>query len=314
MGASIFSVFSGFPLWFTVLYALVTLAGLITALYSSKNFNRLLWVIAVAVLPLAGSAITFVSFAVMDRLRKKYPELSFDYNFRKSFVTVPVACAVAGAVWGLLMTGIYQKHYSEKISCAIFPEAMPVSLAVTALFFMFMISYGKYRQSDVCFRIQRISGFDEKSRRSDSIFGCICSEETKSAVPEISTVKRISRGYFKNMIFESGSGRWQYSIADGGEKYGFSIISHSDFRQHFDIESCEYKGWGIVKMTALEWKGSLTEENMSARRYSVWHVFPPLAPLAVETLTSLLFILFSCTPAGILIFNAVMNTFLKFFS
>ena len=90
-----------------------------------------------------------------------------------------------------------------------------------------------------------------------------------------------------------------------------------EFRKYLDVETAENPVKGITKMSVLQWdEKAVAEDNkeVPVKRYVLWHTLPPVAPLMLETITSLMMITVSFTPLGLEIFFGILNSFSKFFS
>ena len=305
------------PEWFCILYIVSLITGISVGLSNKKNFNCIFWLIIVFTIPGFGTIFTIIGNIIMNNLKKRNSRYNFDYRLQKIFIALPVFTASAGAVFSEQIISFYDNHIGLKHYYELSEDSIPLTFALITLFTIFMLSYREYMLSGVCFHINKILPHYQSLQKGKKIYNYDCVEETKNVIPETDIVSDIAANYYKGTSFRAGTDSWKYSITLNNNDYGFNVISYAQFRENLDVEKAEYCGKGLTRMTVLKWNDRIlsgNNRNIPVKRYFLWHTMPSFMPYAVETLTSLMMIIVSCTPFGIELFQTSFSFFLEFFS
>ena len=307
-----------FPNWFIFTYIAFLVVGIITACANRKNFNCIFWLIIVITMPFYGTAVTIICCTFMNVITRDKPKYIFDYGFRKKFLLIPFFTASAGSLVSEYITDFYNETFYEKLNFPLTAESFPILTAFTVLFLMFLVSYYKKRKNFVCLHINKVLPEREVPYEvSKNIYGFKCIEEKKELIPSHHEVKNIAELYYRKKGLESGDFSWEYHASVGKNEFNFNVMTAREFRKYLDVETAENPVKGITKMSVLQWdEKAVAEDNkeVPVKRYVLWHTLPPVAPLMLETITSLMMITVSFTPLGLEIFFGILNSFSKFFS
>ena len=308
-----------FPKWFIIAYLLFLVTGVITACTNKKNFNRVFWLIIVIVFPFYGTAASVICCIIMSKISKSKSVNLFDYPLEKKYILLPFIFAIAGTYISEYVVDYYKKYIHIKWNFPLNAESFPVFLSAAVLLLMFMSSYSGYRKSVVCFHINKLDlSAANKPVSAGRVCGCKCVKENKNIIPDKIDVKNISSLYYKGAGLRTGDAPWKYQASSGGNDFNFDVILNKEFEKGvFDIESAEYMGKGITKMTALQWNDMTVNKgdmSQTVTKYVLWHVIPPFAPEAFRSITSLMVIFAFYTPLGANLFLKTLDSFTTFFS
>ncbi|MDE6035803.1 MAG: hypothetical protein K2G36_07845 [Ruminococcus sp.] len=314
---------SVFPTWFLVMYAILFFAGIITALSSKKIFNRLIWLMIVIAVPVFGSLATIAIYMITDSVSRRHnhikpdsPPFSLDYPYRKKFIVIPVVMGILGAEAGGELLEFYNTTLHDKIPFTITAESLPAVFALTTLFIMFISDYLRYYRSNVCLHINKMSESNNIFIRSEYIYNCVCIEEKPDILPVSDIVDNIATMFYRNSLSKQKESLWQYDICINNVDYGINSISYKRLKDNIDIESAEYCGNGITKMTMLQWlpdSTGNTADNTTVKRIIMWYVTPSFMPSVMETLTSFMLIMLIFTDTGTGIFCGITDRLAGFF-
>ena len=307
-----------FPKWFITAYFIFLAVGIITACINKKNFNCIFWLIIVITMPFYGTVLTIIGCILMNRITRNKPKYIFDYGFRKKFLLIPFFTASVGSLLSEHAVNFYNETIYERANYPLTAESFPMLTAFMILFAMFLISYCKTRKSFVCLHINKILPEQEMPyKTSKNIYGYKCIEEKEEFIPSHYEVKRISELYYRGRGLESGDFSWEYHASVGKNEFNFNVMTSKEFKKYLDVETAENHANSVTKMSVLQWdEKAVAEDNkdIPVKRYVLWHTLPPVAPLMLETLTSLMMITVSFTPLGLELFLGILNSFAKFFS
>ncbi len=285
---SFFNSLSAAPFWLRLLIPASVIAGLIVALRSKEYINRLFWIVLVLSIPVVGTLIELAAIKTMKLLYEKDNSISFDYGFNSKLIIVPVVLGILTRIV-LLIMGTFDSYKLNRILDSGETKLLPATVAMLAVFLLFLSDYKLYRNKGVYVHLVRktmIGKDGSETAITDNmaenyagrLYGKKVTEETQAVIPTVEYAYKAAKRYF--------SGKRKSSKKFGNEKYEIDFMLPNEFTSDLDIENASYCGMGMVRFSVLKWINT-DGKPLKAKRMVYWYKPASFTPYFFELITSL---------------------------